>query len=207
MVAPNAAPLVPAAVVSADATPAEDWDLDQLGQYAAAQIGQTDSIEKSLPGLIRKSVVSYYRAGMALFMARQMLKETGEWCAWQKAHKLPRNSALTYLHLYERAKEDGGEAKVATMTLKKAKALYKVGQSESPKVKAKQKGDNAESARPVSVVALVRTAAATLHDAAATVATSTDPQPAEVTKALTDLHARVVALMATVQRQQPAKTA
>lgn len=164
-----------------DELPSEDWSTDQLGQYAAAQIRQTDSIEASLPNLIRKSVVSYYRAGQALYFARKRLKADGEWCAWQDTHGLPRNSMLTYIQLYERAVADGGERAISGMTLQQAKEHYGIGKAKTADEKAKVSDAKAKAKKPRSPLgtikgnpadplALAQMALATLEASAAAVA-------------------------------------
>lgn len=136
--------------------PSDEWTVDELGKYAAAQIAQTDSIEASLSSLIRRSVISYYRAGQALYFARKRLKAGGDWCDWQKSHGLPRNSMLTYIKLYERASPDGGEDAISGMTLQQAKEHYGIGKAKTADEKATVEAAKVKATRARSPLGSVK---------------------------------------------------
>src|SRR6185437_1471952 len=104
-----------------DAQPTPDWTPDQLGAYALTALTTSEAIEANLATMTRKSVTSYFRAGKALWLAREMLKPIGGWVGWQDAHGLKRTTVFEAIQFFEHSK---AEDAVIGMTLPQAKTLF-----------------------------------------------------------------------------------
>lgn len=102
----------------------EGLSLEELGAFAAREIGEGRQLQADAVGLSRRSTANFYRAGRALWCARKRLKGKGKraWTKWQKAHGIPVTSAWQAIRLYEEA-----EGEEAVVGLTRTQALKKYG--------------------------------------------------------------------------------
>lgn len=99
----------------------EGMSLDQLGMVAAAALGEVRRLQVDAVGLARKSTVMVYRAGRALWHAKELLKAERSWTSFQKKHGIPISSARQAILLFEKA---GSEEEVASLTRTQAYQKY-----------------------------------------------------------------------------------
>jgi hypothetical protein len=102
----------------AEQMPNESWDLDRLGLYASSGLREANRLESEASQLSRRSTVQVFRAGHALFLARERLKAERRWCEWLSENNIPRTNAWEAIELYE---QGGSEEAVANLTLTEAK--------------------------------------------------------------------------------------
>lgn len=106
----------------------ESLSLEQLAAIASKEIGDSRQLQAEAVGLARRSTVTFYRAGRALWCARKKLKGKGKraWTKWQKDNGIPITSAWQAIRLYEEA-EAKGEGEEAIAGLTRTQALKKYG--------------------------------------------------------------------------------
>ena len=80
-------------------------------------LGNSKKHEEESKILSRKSSLDLFRAGHALSIARDKLKEEKKWCEWQEKNDLPRSSVLEAIKLYEKTARDNPDDTVAFYNL------------------------------------------------------------------------------------------
>lgn len=113
----------------------EGLSLEELAAIAAKEIGESRQLQVQAVGLSRRSTVTLYRAGRALWVARKQFKGKGKrsWTKWQKASGIPITSAWQAIRLYEEA-----ESEEAVAGLTRTQALQKYRITKPKKERAKQ---------------------------------------------------------------------
>lgn len=130
------AQVTPNAIAGNDPQPDATWPLERLAAYAAVNLQTSESIDRHMFALGRKSVLSFFRAGCALSHARTKLLQEGEWVGWQQQNGLARTTVFEAITLFERAKTEDA---VEGMTLGQAKKFFGI----SGCTKGKTAEDNA----------------------------------------------------------------
>src|SRR5262245_45284198 len=87
--------------------PDESWDITALLAYAKGEMAEALSLAK-------RTTIHYYRAGHALALVPDKLKQTRTWCRWQDDNGLSRTTVHDAIRIYERA---GSEAACANLPI------------------------------------------------------------------------------------------
>ncbi|QDV36979.1 hypothetical protein [Tautonia plasticadhaerens] len=113
----------------------EGMTLEELAAIASKEIGDSRQLQAEAVGLARRSTVTFYRAGRALWCARKKLKGKGNraWTRWQRDNGISITSAWQAIRLYEEAE---GEEAVAGLT--RTQALKKYGITKPKQVQPQQ---------------------------------------------------------------------
>jgi hypothetical protein len=103
--------------------PDESWDFNRLGNYARSGLGEADRLIRESIQLGRRSTVQIFRAGRAIWIARERIKaeKWGGWGSWLAEHGLARTTAWEAAALYERA---GSEEAIKHLTPDQAKQTF-----------------------------------------------------------------------------------
>ena len=193
---PNVTPVDPESVV-----PEADWGIDRLTQYVVSAYQTTTSIEASLAILTRRSVISAFRLGKALWLVRDQMKQIGSWGDWCEQHGVKRTTAYEYVQLFEKAKTEDA---VKGMTLTQAKQFFGVSGTgkakgkkvEPPAPKSPHKAPACDPARPLPLARLVLTTI----DAAIESVTKQEVIEEDVEKLVAEIEAKTRLLIEAVRK-------
>lgn len=113
-----------------EVVPDESWDLERLATYASTGLSEADRLQKEALRIGRNSTLQIFRAGRALWFARERLKADGRgrWGRWQEENGFKRTTVWEAIELYERAKSEG-----AVMDLTPSEAKQTFGVTGQPK--------------------------------------------------------------------------
>jgi hypothetical protein len=176
--------------------PVKEWGLDQLGAFAKSAIAQSDAIEAALPGMRRTSVLQFYRAGKALWLAREELKPMGMYLKWLDEIGIAHQTAYVRTEFYERVPS---EKDLEGLSLSQAKKKFGIGKSEPKEGAEPKKPKPAPSGRPPDPLVLILSATAEI--ASARDAIDKGIVPEGMVQALSGLHAETMRLFAAMERQ------
>jgi hypothetical protein len=116
MIDPTTGAAVPAAGLN-DLRPNSNWPDELLIEYGQRALNAADTYEKQANILTRKTIVQRFRAGHALSLLKDRLKEKETWVEFQTQHNLPRTVVWEAIAVYERVVKLGlGEDDVAVYT-------------------------------------------------------------------------------------------
>lgn len=91
-----------------DAQPDASWSLDTLASYAKGEVANSKAAEKLAILQAKKSAVHLFRAGHALFLAREQCKgeKHGDWAKFKRKYGLAGTSANDAIRLFENVKTE-----------------------------------------------------------------------------------------------------
>lgn len=109
-----------------EAVPDDSWSLDQLGQFVAAGLAESNRLDAEAACLSRKSTVKIFWAGRALMVAKDKVKEAGKkWTVWLKQQNIPRTNAWEAEELFKRAVHVNAIANLTPTEAKKVPNQHK----------------------------------------------------------------------------------
>lgn len=137
--------------------PDSSWSLDRLSEFATEEVNNSFFAEKAAILQAHKSAVYLFRAGHALFLAREKCKgeKHGDWTKFKKKYSIADTTANDAIRLYENAKTEDALAGLGITEAKK-KFVYPPKQAvtspASPVKKPPKKTAKTSSQRPTSAV-------------------------------------------------------
>lgn len=89
-----------------ESRPDSSWSLDRLGEFATEEVNNSFFAEKAAIFQAHKSAVYLFRAGHALFLARERCKgeKHGDWTKFKQKYTLADTSVNDAIRLFENAK-------------------------------------------------------------------------------------------------------
>ena len=96
------------AVPLGDATPDSTWDEDRLALYFKGELANSEQADEQAILQAQKSAVHLFRAGHALFLARDLCKHKGHgmWTSFKHQHDMKDTTANDAIRLYVNAKTE-----------------------------------------------------------------------------------------------------
>ena len=91
---------------TAESRPDSSWSLDRLGEFATEEVNNSLFAQEAAVFQAHKSAVYLFRAGHALFLAREKCKaeKHGDWTKFKQKYTLADTSVNDAIRLYENAK-------------------------------------------------------------------------------------------------------